>query len=743
MAETIAGTQGAAAPTKREGYAGFTAPQDGDVRWFEHARVRLGLRWAMLLAMVPMLLLPVASLQFLSEMAGLTRDERRAQLEATARGFAAALHERRDLFGPDPRAPLPGNAEPLPVATLPAVSVDGVADEWREVVPTPVPSQPQAGAPADTLQVRMAMARVPGVMPRLYLLVEVFDERYLEPEPPLVLGSEIEAAFDKEPRTGDGQERAGDLLLVNAGAAHDALRPLDAGITVDADGWRAEMLVPADTRFIRVRVRDVDYQASRRLEATADTGLLALGMLADGSDAAAVLRADAREAQLHAALRGFARVGGRVTVTDADGKTLARLGDVDPTADPAAGGLGRALVSWAVGLSQWSTRPSVGVAPLAQALRGLPVTISERGERGDGHPDWLTTSAQPIWFEDRVAGALVLEQSDDSDLARAQSAFEWLAMFTVIAILATTLTLLGFATLTVTRVRALKRAAEQAIDLRGRVVGAIPQLRLRDEIASLADGYSRVLGRLREHQQYLANLRSRLVHELRTPIMVVRGSLDNLAEVDSDDPGRDAYLNRALGGTQRLERIVASMSEAANLESMLSDSPLERIDLAALLRELVGAYNQAWGRPANEQRPVPRFQFECALAAAPVAVVPEAIAQAVDKLASNARDFAAPGSVVRLQLSAAAGVGHGVGYRIAMHNTGAPLPDLMADSLFDSMVSVRGEGRAGDSHLGLGLYLVRLIAEFHGGEPFARNEVGGVAVGFTIASGQMPIDDRA
>jgi two-component system sensor histidine kinase ChvG len=37
-------------------------------------------------------------------------------------------------------------------------------------------------------------------------------------------------------------------------------------------------------------------------------------------------------------------------------------------------------------------------------------------------------------------------------------------------------------------------------------------------------------------------------------------------------------------------------------------------------------------------------------------------------------------------------------------------------------------------HLGLGLYLVRLIAEFHGGGAQARNIPGGVEVGFTVAA---------
>jgi K+-sensing histidine kinase KdpD len=48
----------------------------------------------------------------------------------------------------------------------------------------------------------------------------------------------------------------------------------------------------------------------------------------------------------------------------------------------------------------------------------------------------------------------------------------------------------------------------------------------------------------------------------------------------------------------------------------------------------------------------------------------------------------------------------------------------MRDKLFQSMVSVRrerDEGRSGEPHLGLGLYVARLIAEFHGGTIAARN----------------------
>jgi K+-sensing histidine kinase KdpD len=57
----------------------------------------------------------------------------------------------------------------------------------------------------------------------------------------------------------------------------------------------------------------------------------------------------------------------------------------------------------------------------------------------------------------------------------------------------------------------------------------------------------------------------------------------------------------------------------------------------------------------------------------------------------------------------------------------------MEDSLFNSMVSVRtGARAAGRPHLGLGLYVVRLIADFHGARVRALNLPGANGVRFEV-----------
>ena len=68
---------------------------------------------------------------------------------------------------------------------------------------------------------------------------------------------------------------------------------------------------------------------------------------------------------------------------------------------------------------------------------------------------------------------------------------------------------------------------------------------------------------------------------------------------------------------------------------------------------------------------------------------------------------------------------------LAVANTGSHLPDVLQEQLFDSLVSLRDKGNTG-RHLGLGLHIVRLVAEAHGGKAHARNLPDDAGVEFTI-----------
>jgi signal transduction histidine kinase len=98
----------------------------------------------------------------------------------------------------------------------------------------------------------------------------------------------------------------------------------------------------------------------------------------------------------------------------------------------------------------------------------------------------------------------------------------------------------------------------------------------------------------------------------------------------------------------------------------------------------------------------------------------------LDKLVDNAVSFSAPGSTISISLTTA-----GDEHVISVANEGPALPASMRTSLFDSLVSVRDRDDH-KGHLGLGLYVVALIAEFHQGTVDARDLPDGSGVVFTV-----------
>ena len=258
-----------------------------------------------------------------------------------------------------------------------------------------------------------------------------------------------------------------------------------------------------------------------------------------------------------------------------------------------------------------------------------------------------------------------------------------------------------------------------------------------DELAGLSRSMAALLERLRVHQQYLRTLADRLAHELRTPLTMIDSSLANLGEHLEGGARPDAdtkrYLERAGQGSRRLNRILQAMSQAARLEEALIDEPFERFDLALNLSgvdlaALAAEYCAARQSAEPGCRIVPP-QLE-----GPVRVdgSPDLIAQLMDKLFDNARDFVPENG--RIEVRVGADDGRAV---LEVENEGASIDPAAAEAVFEPMVSHRPSG--GEvPHLGLGLFIARLIAERHGGRLSARPTATGTCFSF-----EMPLAERS
>jgi two-component system sensor histidine kinase ChvG len=353
---------------------------------------------------------------------------------------------------------------------------------------------------------------------------------------------------------------------------------------------------------------------------------------------------------------------------------------------------------------------------LAQALDG---EASAGWFRSPESERAVVAVAQPVIADGEVIGAFMLQQSTDAILSLRNQGLVRLMNVTLIATLLVAATLLGYATWLSRRIRRLSLAAEDALesdDLRR----ALPSAGSGDEVGDLSRSFSHVLRQLGDYNDYLRSLASKLSHELRTPLAIVTSSLENL-EHEPLNEASAGYAARARDGADRLRRILTAMSEASRVEELMANAEPEAFDLRAVLESTVAAYRDVYAER--------RFELETELESAPMTGSPELLIQMLDKLVDNAVGFSTEGDSIRVELAR-----EDDSLRLSVSNPGPPLPDRMRYQMFDSMVSMRPG--TDNKHLGLGLYVARLIVAGHGGKIDAENIEGGVAVFVTLPGDQ-------
>jgi two-component system sensor histidine kinase ChvG len=360
--------------------------------------------------------------------------------------------------------------------------------------------------------------------------------------------------------------------------------------------------------------------------------------------------------------------------------------------------------------------------PLRGQIESALIGVSSTQWKGTSDPEVaILSAAQPVFAgRDDIVGAVVVEETTGAIQLLKQSALQNLLATTLAVVGGALAILLFFASRLATRIRRLHAQAESAIDAQGRVKGTVEPSSARDEIGDLSRTMAAVMARLRDYNAYLESMAGRLSHELRTPVAVVRSSLDNLKQQPLEREAR-VYVERAGEGVERLARLISRLSEATRLERMLESAERERFDLSEVVAGCVEGYRAAYSpRRFDLSRPEGEVMTEG---------VPDAFAQLLDKLIENAIDFAPAESAIRVSLAS-----DGRAARLAVENSGPPLAEETRGRLFDSMISLREADRmrAEGAHLGLGLYIVRLIAEFHGGRVHASNLAEAAGVRFEV-----------
>ena len=361
---------------------------------------------------------------------------------------------------------------------------------------------------------------------------------------------------------------------------------------------------------------------------------------------------------------------------------------------------------------------------ITAALAGESIALGRRvGEVETilaGHPIWEEQDSDPRV----VIGMIAVEQNLDDILLFHRQVFDEIAVVAVLSFVVVLVTMVLFAGRLTWRIRGLRREVTEAIDDYGRlrVTALTGGMTAGDEIGDLARSVSNMLARLDQHNTFLQKMPRTLRHEINNPLNTVMTSLDQLAR-EVRGVSESKYLDSARRGLLRIGAIVQNLADAANLEESLASEDLDVIDIRALIDSYVTNC-----RTVHKSH---SFVFRSAPGPILANVADYRIEQMLDKLVDNAIDFHRANSPITIQLDT-----HRDTLQITVANRGPMLPPDVAGSLFESMVSRRAS--ASELHFGLGLYVVRVIAEQHGGSVNALNLIDGSGVAVMV---RLPLAD--
>ena len=692
----------------------------------------MSLRFKLLLVALSTLALPLAGLLIVRQMEVLLREGQEQTLIASAKALARSLAALKTA--------LPPTGQAFYVHNCPnGMTIDGYADDWRQLA-----TYAQNLGPADDAQ-------------KLTLLL-CTDKEWLY----LLAGARAAQRARADAKDPDAQLRdhltlmleRGNVtrryLLASAAPGRFDARVLDPGDAAvlpaslagmwqeDGSGYRVELRLPRTQMPERMAltVFDVADPAPENLE---PRPLLS------------------RSPELAKDLEQFAPEGMRVRVLSAEGWVVAESGKLSPALFATDAGetkppprsqrrwlenmIYRHLIAPDLTRAQdFSTAlPRLASPEIWQALSGVAATAWHPAPSQD---QVVLAAAVPLHegplangTGGEVRGALLLEQSGDALPLLTNRALLILSATSLAVLVVTGGVLFLVFSVLGGRIRRLRDATERALHASGKLDRkTLPLLDARDELGDLARSFARLLDEVAAYTDYLRTLASKLSHELQTPLAIVKSSLDNLDQQAVPADAR-TYLTRARVGAERLGAIVRAMSEASRMERAIAGVEGEDFDLVAVVRGCIEAYRPllAPRRVDSELPPSPLIMHGA----------PELIAQALDKLVDNAKSFTPEDGWIRLSLRQEDDVAF-----LSVANSGPLLPPTMQERLFESLVSMRAAsaarpsdtptGRTDAPHLGLGLYVVRLIAELHRGRAVAHNLDDGSGVEFMLALRGMP-----
>jgi two-component system, OmpR family, sensor histidine kinase ChvG len=397
--------------------------------------------------------------------------------------------------------------------------------------------------------------------------------------------------------------------------------------------------------------------------------------------------------------------------------------DLPPLDDDDESYLGQFL-NWAAGLFSRSDLPVYQEPPggngaafpeVMTALTGGSSTIVRMNEQGG----LIVSVAVPVQRFRAVLGVLQLStQGSDIDRIVQGERLAIVRVFSVAAFVTALLSMLLASTIA----NPLRRLAAAAVRVRRgvRTREEIPDYSNRqDEIGNLSTALRDMTSALYARIEAIESFAADVSHELKNPLTSLRSAVETLPLAKSPE-SQKRLMDIIQHDVKRLDRLITDISDASRLDAELARQDSQKVDLKALLTNLVAAASEVRrnknveitfdvGKLANGKRSyvIPGHDLR--------------IGQVVTNLLENARSFVPDaGGKILVKLEPTADF-----MRILVEDNGPGISSENTDRIFERFYTDRPQGEAFGQNSGLGLSISRQIVQAHGGTINAENIVDG------------------
>lgn len=229
---------------------------------------------------------------------------------------------------------------------------------------------------------------------------------------------------------------------------------------------------------------------------------------------------------------------------------------------------------------------------------------------------------------------------------------------------------------------------------------------------------------LREVEKMKSRFFANLSHEFRTPLMLIKGPLEELISGRIKE-NKSHYYNLLLRNTEKLQQLIDQLLELSQLESESIPLKSEPQDLVKMLKSFSASFISL-----AELNNV-KFSFNSSLDSVFAMIDKDKLEKIINNLLSNAFKFTPVGGIISVDLSIENKDESGVAI-ISVSDTGMGIPKDQQSKIFDRFYQVEDSSKRVAGGSGIGLALVKELVLLHNWE-ISVNSTEGEGTEFVIS----------